>query len=193
MKINKLFLALLLPFYCLNASAQAINDPATASVEKSLFSVQAGVLGIWASNEVRLGNTLVLRSEIGLDGFSSVGPQKDVFALAPSINLEPRWYYNIAKRSRKGRNTENNSANFLGLSVKYAPDWFVIANKDNLNVYNQVYIIPKWGIRRNIGKSNFNYEFDFGIGYAYIEQYGYEKNYSDVAVDLHARIGYTFK
>jgi len=193
MKINKLLPALLLSFYCFNISAQTINDEATATVEKSLFNLQTGFYGIWASNEARLGSHFVLRSEIGLDAFSSVGPQKDVFALAPAINLEPRWYYNIARRSNKGRNTQNNSANFLALSVKYAPDWFVISNRDNLNVYNQVYIIPKWGLRRNIGKSNFNYEFDFGIGYAYLEQYGYEKNHSDVAVDLHARIGYTFK
>lgn len=193
MKIKKLFIALLLPLYGFNALAQTTNNENNATVEKSLFSLQTGFYGIWVSNEARLSNRIVLRSEIGLDAFSTVGPQKDVFALAPTINLEPRWYYNIAKRSRKERNTENNSANFLGLSVKYAPDWFVISNRENLNVYNQVYIIPKWGLRRNIGKSNFNYEFDFGIGYAYLEQYGYEKNHSDVAVDLHARIGYTFK
>jgi len=193
MKIKQVFIAATISFYSFNTSGQTLNNETTATVEKSLFNLQTGFYGIWASNEARLGSHFVLRSEIGLDAFSSVGPQKDVFALAPAINLEPRWYYNIARRSNKGRNTQNNSANFLALSVKYAPDWFVISNRDNLNVYNQVYIIPKWGLRRNIGKSNFNYEFDFGIGYAYLEQYGYEKNHSDVAVDLHARIGYTFK
>jgi len=193
MKIKQVFIAAAIYFYSFNITGQTLNAESSATVEKSLFNLQTGIFGIWASNEARLSNRIVLRSEIGLDAFSSLGPQKDVFALAPTINLEPRWYYNIEKRSNKGRNTQNNSANFLALSVKYAPDWFVISNRDNLNVYNQVYIIPKWGLRRNIGKSNFNYEFDFGIGYAYLEQYGYEKNYSDVAVDLHARIGYTFK
>ena len=48
------------------------------------------------------------------------------------------------------KNTTNNSANFFTTSISYHPDWFVISNKDNLYVTNQLSILPKWGIRRNI-------------------------------------------
>tara|TARA_R110002072_G_scaffold261323_4_gene420110 strand:+ start:5320 stop:5601 length:282 start_codon:yes stop_codon:yes gene_type:complete len=37
------------------------------SVEKSTFGLQTGVLGIWAYNEVKLSNTIALRTELGFD------------------------------------------------------------------------------------------------------------------------------
>ena len=190
---TKLLAFLFISLYCFTTQAQTEQTipQETATVEKSLFNVQVGLIGVWVSNETRIGNRFVLRTEVGLDGFGSIGPEENRFGFAPTINLEPRWYYNIAKRYKNGNNTNNNSANFVAISVKYAPDWFVLTG-DNGNVYSQVYVIPKWGLRRNIGKSNFNYEFDLGLGYAYYEKYGYKKNYSDVVSDLHLRIGYTF-
>ena len=38
-----------------------------ASVEKSSFGIQTGVLGIWAYNEAKLSNSIALRTEIGFD------------------------------------------------------------------------------------------------------------------------------
>ena len=38
-----------------------------ASVEKSTFGVQTGVLGLWAYNEVKLSNSIALRTELGFD------------------------------------------------------------------------------------------------------------------------------
>ncbi|WP_344714740.1 hypothetical protein [Winogradskyella damuponensis] len=35
------------------------------SVEKSIFGLQTGVLGIWAYNEAKLSNTIALRTEHG--------------------------------------------------------------------------------------------------------------------------------
>lgn len=53
--------------------------------------------------------------------------------------------------------------------------------------------IPKWGIRRAIAKSNFNYELGFGVGYLwYMSEDDIFKSNSDVAIDAHIRIGYTF-
>ena len=56
-------------------------------------------------------------------------------------------------------------------------------------------IIPKWGLRRNIAKSNLNFEVGVGFGYRFyfLKQYGYSKNDGETALDLHLRIGYTFK
>ena len=191
---TKLLTSLFITLSCFTTQAQTTEDTATtapSTVEKSLFNIQTGLLGVWVSHEAGLSNSLVLRTEVGLDGFGSIGAEEDIFGLAPTINIEPRWYYNIAKRARKGRNTEHNSANFVGLSARYAPDWFFITG-DEGNVYNQVYIVPKWGLRRNIGKSRFNYEFDLGIGYAFYERTGYNNNASEVVFDTHLRIGYTF-
>ncbi len=163
-----------------------------ASVEKNIFNVQTGILGIWASNENKLGNDFALRTEIGLDlGYYISYNLENKYVLAPIVLVEPRWYYNLESRLNKGKHIKNNSGNFLGLKVKYIPDWFVISDFDNYSVANQVSIIPRWGIRRAIGKSNFNYEIATGLGYKYV----FLKNTDNdlrLVLDVHLRIGYTF-
>lgn len=166
-------------------------------VEKSIFNIQTGVLGTWVNNETKLTSSLALRSEIGLDAGIFGGEMNGntgVF-FTPVINFEPRWYYNINIRENNRKNTTNNSANFFTTSISYHPDWFVISNKDNLYVTNQLSILPKWGIRRNIAKSNFNFEAGIGLGYRFYfyKQNSFSKNDGETALDLHLRIGYTFK
>lgn len=165
-------------------------------VEKTLFNLQTGILGTWLNNETEITNKFALRSEIGLDAGIFGGEINDNsgFFLTPVINIEPRWYYNILNRENKNKPINNNSANFLTTSISYHPDWFIISNKKNINVYNQLSIIPKWGIRRNIANSNFNFEAGIGFGYRFyfLKQYGYSKNDGETALDLHLRIGYTF-
>jgi hypothetical protein len=173
------------------------NFSQNKGIEKSLFNIQTGLLGTWVNNETKLTSNLALRSEIGLDAGifgGEINGNTGVF-LTPVINFEPRWYYNINKREKKGKKTTNNNANFLTTSISYHPDWFVISKRDNLSVTNQLSIIPKWGIRRNIAKSNFNFEAGIGLGYRFyfLKQYGFSKNDGETALDLHLRVGYTFK
>ena len=165
-----------------------------ASVEKSTFGVQTGWFGIWLYNEAKLSNEIVLRSEIGLTGeFYFNGYYENTwFLVAPSITLEPKWYYNIKRRNEKGKSIVGNSANFISLSTTFIPDWFYATNNDDLTYLTQISIIPTWGIRRNIGK-NFNYEVGAGIGYGYIiKNSGNAENESEVAINFHLRIGYKF-
>ena len=162
------------------------------SVEKSLFGIQTGVLGIWGYNESRLADQFALRTEIGFDG-GLWGPSvEDSFnyLLTPTITLEPRWYYNIKKRSEKGKRIWNNGANFLSLETTLYPNLFVISNKSNVEVSNQVYFIPKWGIKRNIGK-HFGYEAGIGVGYGTTFNNGSYNN-SETILKLHLKIGYNF-
>ncbi|GAL79713.1 hypothetical protein JCM19274_3125 [Algibacter lectus] len=67
--------------------------------------------------------------------------------LAPVIRLEPRWYYNLDKRVSKSRSISGNAGNFLALQTSYHPNWFTISNYDNVEVVNQVSIIPTWGYK----------------------------------------------
>jgi hypothetical protein len=166
----------------------------TVGVEKSIFGVQTGILGFWAHNESRLTNEISLRTELGLDvGFSDSGLGiQTTTAMIPNIRLEPRWYYNFEKRVKKGRNTKKNSANFLALNFNYNPDWFVISNDKyaNFRVISALAIIPKWGIKRTYGK-HFTFETGLGVGpIIYFNDYLGES--SNVGLDLHLRLGYTF-
>ncbi len=167
----------------------------TASVEKSTFGIQTGLLGIWVHNESMLSNAIVLRTEIGLDSevwggsfYNGTG-----FLMSPVITLEPRLYYNLNKRITKSRSIEGNSGNFIALKSSYHPDWFVISNTEGVNILSDISIIPTWGIRRNIGK-HFTYETGIGIGYRYIfaKQAGFSENEGEAILNLHLRIGYRF-
>ncbi len=187
--MKNLILALI--FFCFTLIAKS----QTASVENSTFGIQTGFLGIWAHNEAKLSNQIVLRSELGFDSGIWGGSYYDKtgYVFAPVITLEPRWYYNLNKRVKKDRRIDGNSGNFISLKTSYHPDWFVISNYGNISIVSDVVIIPTWGIRRNLG-NHFTYETGIGIGYVYYfaKAAGYLDNESDVAVNFHLRMGYRF-
>jgi len=168
-----------------------------ASIEKSTFGVQTGVLGIWVYNEVKLSNKIALRTELGFDfGIWETTFYDDYdspFLLTPVIVIEPRFYYNLEKRLKNSKRIDGNSGNFIALKTGYHPDWFVLFNKDNAPVVSDFSIIPTWGIRRNLGK-HFNYEAGLGAGFSYTfaKRAGYAKNKAEMELNMHLRIGYRF-
>lgn len=166
-----------------------------ASVEESTYGIQTGFLGVWVHNETKLTNAIALRSEIGLDSGIWGGDfyNQTGFLMTPVITLEPRLYYNLNKRVSKSRRIDGNSGNFIALKASFHPDWFVISNSDNIRVVSDITIVPTWGIKRTIG-NHFTYEAGIGIGYrySYAKQAGFLENESDVAANLHLRIGYRF-
>jgi len=187
--MKKILLALIFYGLTFTTNAQDVN------IEKSIYGIQTGFFGIWAHNESRLSNQIAFRSELGLDTgfFGNDADEIDGFLLAPTITLEPRWYYNLRKRQNKSKRIDGNSGNFISIKTTYHPDWFVIANEDNINFISDISIIPTWGIRRNIG-NHFNYETGLGIGYIhYFEKDNIILLYeSGFTVNLHLRIGYRF-
>src|SRR5690606_16214031 len=170
----------------------SLSTQAQETVEKSVSGVQVGLLGAWIHHETRLAEQFTLRAEIGLGATIFGGLYSGTnYALSPVLTIEPRYYYNIGKRAEKQKNTTANAANFISLKATYAPDWFVISNKDNVYVNNMISLVPTWGMRRNIGSSNFNYELGFGLGYEHVF-YRYGGSDGGISVNLHARIGYRF-
>lgn len=176
--------------FCYIISQFSFSQDNKVSLEKSIYGVQTGFLGLWIHNESRLSNQFALRSELGLDyGFSS-NSNDNSFVLIPNIRLEPRWYYNIEKRNKKGKSILKNSGNFVAVNFNYNPDWFAITNIENANVISTLAIVTKWGIKRTYGK-HFTFETGIGLGpLIYLEDFIGDK--SDVALDLHLRLGYTF-
>lgn len=164
-----------------------------ASVEKSTFGLQTGVLGIWAYNEAKLSNAIALRTEVGFDFgvWESTYYDDSPFILTPVIVIEPRFYYNLQKRLNDSKRIDGNSGNFIALKMGYHPDWFVLFNSNDAPVVIDYSIIPTWGIRRNLGKY-FNYEAGIGAGYSYTfaERAGYLKDESGLELNMHLRIGY---
>jgi hypothetical protein len=184
--MKKALLLLLISLLSANLFSQEANP---ASVEKSIFGIQTGLLGVWVHNESRLSDQFALRSEIGLDAGFRANSNSTLIGLIPVIRLEPRWYYNLDKRLAKGKKISNNSGNSLSLNLVYNPDLFVISNEKNINVISSIAFIPKWGIKRTYGK-HFTFETGIGVGYSFYSQ-KYTRESGDVAVDLHLRFGYT--
>lgn len=166
------------------------------SVEKSTFGIQTGVLGLWGHQESKLSNSIVLRSEIGLDAgaFNENFEEGSHFILIPALTIEPRWYYNLKKRVSKSRRIDGNSGNFISIKTTYHPDLVIGSVPNYLNFISDISIIPTWGIKRNIGQ-HFNYEAGIGLGFLHFfkEENVYIKDENILGLNLHLRIGYRFK
>jgi hypothetical protein len=167
----------------------------TVSVEPSTHGIQTGVLGIWVHKETKLSNQVALRTEIGMDASIWGGTfyPKTGFLITPVFRLEQRWYYNLNKRVSKSKKIHGNSGNYLTIQISHNPNWFVISNYDNVEVADQISLIPTWGIKRTIG-NHFIFETGIGFGYRYIfaKKVGYLENEGEAVLNLHLRIGYRF-
>ncbi|MDR1720639.1 MAG: hypothetical protein LBR67_11075 [Dysgonamonadaceae bacterium] len=162
------------------------------TVENSLWSVQAGIFGVWINNESRLDDAFAIRSEIAFTGGYSYTSysgfdsdfEGESYAIVPLITAEPRWYYNIGRRAAKGKNTARNAADFLAIRTTIAPGLMLVSK--NAAVYKSLSVIPVWGIRRNLS-CHFNFELSGGLGYIYTKQ-----NNNRLGWDFSVRFGYTF-
>jgi hypothetical protein len=93
-------------------------------------------------------------------GFGSNIINGDYWIVAPVIRIEPRHYYNFGKRYEKGKKTIKNAANYVSMSI----DWQLRESiGSNARSERTVTVVPKWGMRRVMGK-HFLFEFATGVG-----------------------------
>ena len=190
MKKHLLFILSILAISYSNAQDTQKNS---ASVEESLVGVQLGIIGISGFYEAKLADNWTLRGELGLSGNLTivVGGDNDFYA-QPEIAFSPRYYYNLKRRAKQGKNIANNSANFLSLDNSYRADWFSLFNDNERNVTQSISSNLLWGLRRSYGK-HFHLEFAAGLGYyKEIDLKPYMKDDSGVYPALDFRIGYQF-
>ncbi|MEG1238245.1 MAG: hypothetical protein RRY22_06050 [Bacilli bacterium] len=159
-------------------------------IEKSIIGVQIGLFGGDIYNEARVSNNISIRTQISLnpslwggDLYSETG-----FALTPSISISPKIYYNLDKRSEKGYNTKNNSANYFSAKLEYIPNLFVISSNKDVYVNEMISLTPSYGLRRNFA-TNFNYELTLGIGVGKILKRNYDLQ---VIPNISFKVGYDF-
>ena len=134
-----------------------------------IFSFKVGVIGAWLSYEKAVNDHFTLNSEFGyVGGFFKGTNSKADYVATTTFNLEPRHYYNFNRRSGKGKETKNNSANYISSEFFLIPDLLSSTNRDNLFVNRSLSIVPKYGLRRSISEYLI-FEFAFGIGYQWVE------------------------
>ena len=196
-------LSLILTGFFANGQEVLHDTVNEASVEKNLYNVHLGIFSAGFACETKLQRKVALHIEIGLmRGVSTIEydnpaiEDKKAKLLVPYINLEPRWYYGLDRRSRLGKNIASNSSNYFSLETTYQSYSTPIINTGDFNVVSALTIIPKYGIRRRFAK-HFNYEFSGGYGYQYnffrkVQCYNCNYNYNDTTINLDVRIGYNF-
>lgn len=178
------------------AKAQEVEK---VSVEKSLNSVQLGLFSLSYQNETRLERKITLRSEIGLMTGTSIieypdGHEETSFLIVPFVNVEPRWYHSLDRRSRLKKSTKNNSSNYVSLLTSFISSNMALVNTKDFETAPYIIIVPEYGIRRSIGK-HFYWECSAGIGYQhnfFDKSYTYSIDENNVFFDFQYKFGYIF-
>jgi hypothetical protein len=195
----KNLVVLVLVFISVFAKAQEVKEGQKVSVEKNLNSMQLGLLSLSFQNESRLERKTTLRSEIGFStGNSTVnhsdGTKETSFLIFPYINVEPRWYYSIDRRSRLEKKTANNSSNYVSLLTTFYSSRTTLVNTKDFEAAPFIAIIPEYGFRRSVGKHFFS-ECSAGVGYKHSffdNSLNYTYDANEVVIDIQYKFGYIF-
>ncbi len=194
--------------YCLVLISFLFIIPTKAQVvDESINGIQFGYLGVWWNNELRVSKNWALHSEIGYEAplFSTIEFEskrleffKNQFPLfLPVVTLEPRWYYNSSKRQGNSKNTFHNSGNYFSIGVRYYPEILAYSPKGINEVDGGFFIVPTWGIRRNINY-RWNIEIGAGIGIDLTKVRksetitGGTEDFEDILFNIHLRFGYKY-
>ena len=143
----------------------------SVSVEKSLIGTSVSPLGSLSFDyEVKLSKEWTLLSNIGFsydyDKENNSSNSKG-YSLRPFLVLEPRWYYNIDRRSKLSKNIKFNTGNYWSLDIKYSPKSVLATNQFYYEFSNAVYFLPSYGLRRTISK-NIYFDGSLYAGYSYV-------------------------
>jgi hypothetical protein len=106
--------------------------------------------------------------------------------VAPSIDIEPRFYYGLDRRAAHGRSTAGNAGSFLALQIKNIPPFGYVSDS-RFAIYGATTFTPMWGIRRVWSE---NWLFEFTAGYAIGKPWGSDGIAH--APHLGVRFGYSF-
>ena len=149
----------------------AICTISTYSQEKNTYNTEK----VWRINFLNPGAELELPTGdystfstglgIGYDGGYPDLTYKDnglIYIIAPFLDLQQKWFYNLNKRMEKDKTVKNNSGNFVSARFKTKGPSItdnVIRTSDFDFAFG-----PTWGIQRKYGEK-FHLLFDVGPQY----------------------------
>ena len=160
---------------CLVAEAQ-ISTKENQGINISLLGVE-----YFYEQPIAKRLTLVYRAgfvnELGYSWSSLILNDESLFkeniwsyALRVKVGVDARYYYNLLKRFKKGKNIRKNSGGYLGISGHYYTPGLI---KKNLETNSLLLLYPHWGFKRVY---RHNWFIDFNAGYAFIWWNGYSGN-----------------
>lgn len=146
---------------------QSLNAQRTTDLPEvqQLHKIKLAILGLTYQCELPVSRKSVITLEGGVAaGMSyssgSVSGTEFRYAIVPEIGVGIRNYYNLDKRFKKGKNINNNAANFI------ATDVFVngnpILSSGNITAREAVGLTIAWGMQRSLS-SRINFEWQAGV------------------------------
>lgn len=158
---------------------------------KSMFKTDFNFSGIGVAYEVPLSKKWTVDLSTGIGASANVMNSYDVrwdVNRSPSayFKSEFKYNYNIKKRFKKGKNTINNSSNYLGIQTKYITPRF----SDNPYLFTSHNVLATevhWGLQRSLG-GNWLFNFHTGLGYAH----DFDLGKNDTSSNLYLALGLKF-
>ncbi|MDR2894721.1 MAG: hypothetical protein LBU97_04595 [Alistipes sp.] len=168
---------------------QNFYEPSTTQTTRTVsLSLPLGLFVQYA-HEHPLGALSTVVGRVGLEGAggwgtSYYGGNRGRWAVLPSLEVEPRFYYGLPRRDSHGRSAEGNSGSFLALQVKNVlPTGFV---SDGAKIRGGTSLTPLWGMRR-VWSDHWMFELTFG----YTSAWGWGGDFHN-SPHFGARFGYAF-
>lgn len=123
-----------------------------------------GPHGLELSYELPLSKEIVWENNLGIGmGYeASVGSVSYAFYLdspTPFIKSQMKWLYNRNKRLSKGKKSQSNSGNLIGLQSKYS-----FGNSDLFDNNRALLTEVHWGFQRSLGQ-RFIFNLHLGLGF----------------------------
>lgn len=153
--------------------SQHIVAQEAAPLPADMHQLRIGTSGLFYIYEKPLKPAITLSGGIGIGtqtlGFMSnteFSGHRDpfMFAFSPALLVSSRYYYSLARRMEKGKNTRYNSSNYLQLNAEYLSNLFAFNNRDfDVDGYGWGYFTAGWGLRRHLG-AGFLFEFEVRAG-----------------------------
>jgi hypothetical protein len=150
---------------------------------KPLTMVDLSLISAGITQQVVAGDKIVIDFSGGIGPGFDIAEGSHIVKFLPAVygSVTPKYYYNLAKRTNKGKSTNNNSGNFMGLRVKYSLPVFV----DSDEIRNTFFINGFWGLQRSLG-SKWIFSGQLGAGYALDTDY----NFGTIYPALDFKFGY---
>jgi hypothetical protein len=160
-----------------------------ASVEAN-HAISLSVIGLSYAYEHPIARRATVIGRVGAEfgGVREIGFYKDnyLWMIAPSIDIEPRFYHSLDRRERRARSTAGNSATFAALQVRNILPFGYTSDSSRIEIAGATFLTPMLGLRRVWGAG---WLFELMTGYSFVFDWSGSR-LSGLALDL--RFGYAF-
>jgi hypothetical protein len=184
-----LLIAAVMAAVAANAQQRLPVRPAAETTQSVSLNIP---LDVHYAYEYPLARRVALVGRAGLDagaawGSDIIHDDLVVLFIAPSIDIEPRFYYGLDRRAAHGRSTAGNAGSFLAMQMKSIMPVGYVSDSD-MTVDGVTVLTPMWGLRRVWSG---HWLFEFTAGAAFVWNWEWESGFGSTS-HLGVRFGYSF-